>query len=42
VKKSFDAMLEAEAHFKGDLEKLLKNERSSSPTDKIPSRAVSW
>jgi hypothetical protein len=26
VKKSFDAMLEAEAKFKGDLEKLLKNE----------------
>jgi hypothetical protein len=26
VKKSFDAMVEAEATFKADLEKLLKNE----------------
>jgi hypothetical protein len=26
VKKSFDAMVEAEAAFKADLEKLLKNE----------------
>ena len=28
VKKSFDAMVEAEAAFKADLEKLLKNEGS--------------
>jgi hypothetical protein len=33
VKKSFDAMLEAEAAFKADLEKLLKNE--GLPEDKF-------
>ena len=34
VKKAFDAMLEAEAKFKGDLEKLLKNE-GHMPDDKF-------
>jgi hypothetical protein len=34
VKKSFDAMLEAEATFKADLEKLLKNE-GHMPEDKF-------
>jgi hypothetical protein len=34
VKKSFDAMLEAEAKFKDDLEKLLKNE-DHMPEDKF-------
>ena len=33
VKKSFDAMVEAEAAFKADLEKLLKNE-GHMPEDK--------
>jgi hypothetical protein len=33
VKKSFDAMVEAEAAFKADLEKLLKNE-GHMPDDK--------
>jgi hypothetical protein len=31
VKKSFDAMVEAEAAFKADLEKLLKNEGHDMP-----------
>jgi hypothetical protein len=35
VKKSFDAMVEAEAAFKADLEKLLKNE-GHMPEDKVP------
>jgi hypothetical protein len=35
VKKSFDAMLEAEAQFKDDLGKLLKNE-GDMPDDKFP------
>jgi hypothetical protein len=34
VKKSFDAMVEAEAAFKADLEKLLKNE-GHMPEDKF-------
>src|SRR5439155_10846606 len=34
VKKSFDAMVEAEATFKADLEKLLKNE-GHMPEDKL-------
>src|SRR5262249_18641859 len=34
VKKSFDAMVEAEATFKADLEKLLKNE-GHMPEDKF-------
>jgi hypothetical protein len=34
VKKSFDAMVEAEAVFKADLEKLLKNE-GHMPEDKF-------
>jgi hypothetical protein len=34
VKKSFDAMFEAEAAFKADLEKLLKNE-GHMPEDKF-------
>jgi hypothetical protein len=34
VKKSFDAMIEAEAAFKADLEKLLKNE-GHLPEDKF-------
>jgi hypothetical protein len=34
VKKSFDAMLEAEAAFKADLERLLKNE-GNMPEDKF-------
>jgi hypothetical protein len=34
VKKSFDAMVEAEAAFKADLEKLLKNE-GHMPKDKF-------
>jgi len=34
VKKSFDAMVEAEAAFKADLEKLLKNE-GHMPEDKL-------
>ena len=34
VKKSFDAMIEAEATFKADLEKLLKKE-SHMPEDKF-------
>jgi hypothetical protein len=34
VKKSFDAMVEAEAAFKADLEKLLKNE-GQMPEDKF-------
>jgi hypothetical protein len=37
VKKSFDAMVEAEAAFKVDLEKLLKNE-GHMPEDKFMSR----
>jgi hypothetical protein len=35
VKKSFDAMVEAEATFKADLEKLLKNQ-GHMPEDKFP------
>jgi len=35
VKKSFDAMVEAEATFKADLEKLLKDE-GHMPEDKFP------
>jgi hypothetical protein len=34
VKKSFDAMVEADAAFKADLEKLLKNE-GHTPEDKF-------
>jgi hypothetical protein len=36
VKKSFDAMVEAEAAFKADLETLLKSE-GHMPEDKFPS-----
>jgi hypothetical protein len=35
VKKSFDAMVEAEATFKADLEKLLKNQ-GHMPENKFP------
>ena len=35
VKKSFDAMVEAEAAFKADLERLLKNE-GHMPDNKVP------
>jgi hypothetical protein len=44
VKKSFDAMIEAEATFKADLEKLLKNE-GHMPEDKflvMPQGKTSW
>jgi hypothetical protein len=35
VKKSFDAMIEAEATFKADLEKLLKKKEGHMPEDKF-------